>query len=157
MPSSARAATVAVVSETELVGFELVEPCWSCDGTASGVVTEAIDGDVVVWTISLRCSGCGRTTETHEPGVVADNIVRQALVARVGLVRLQADPDTSRVLRLPLLASFRRNGATIGEAAESYARLTGAGLTGTPAEMRLLANRLTAEGATVTLKPHISG
>ena len=79
------------------------------------------------------------------------------LVARVGLVQLQAEPDSSRVLRLRLLALFRRNGATIGEATEQTARLTGAGLIGTPAEMQLLANRLTTEGATVSLKPHISG
>jgi hypothetical protein len=145
------------VSETELVGYELIEPCSYCDGTASGVVTEAIEGDLVVWTTSLRCSGCGRTTETVEPGGMADKIVRQALVARVGLVQLQAEPDSSRVLRLRLLALFRRNGATVGEATEAYARLAGAGLIGTPAEMQLLANRLTTEGATVSLKPHISG
>jgi hypothetical protein len=155
MLSSARSPTVAVVSETRLIGHQLIEPCYRCDGTASGIVTEAIDGDRVVWSTVLRCNGCGHTIETSEPATKIDTVRRRALIARVGLVRLQADPTTSRPLRRRLLALFRKNGAAIGETAEAYARLTGAGLSGTPAEMQLLANQLATEGATVTLKPYV--
>ncbi|TWG28083.1 hypothetical protein FHX75_111234 [Micromonospora palomenae] len=80
-------------------------------------------------------------------------IVREALIARVGLVRLQADPAASGRLRVRLLAAFRKGGATISEAAGAYTALTGLGITGTPSEMKLLADRLTAAGATVLLTP----
>jgi hypothetical protein len=55
------------------------------------------------------------------------------------------------MLRLPILRVLRRDGATLSEASEDYARLTGAGITGTGAEMQLLANRLHAVGATTRL------
>jgi hypothetical protein len=49
--------------------------------------------------------------------------------------------------RLPILRVLRRYGATLGEASDTYARLTGAGLTGTRTEMQLLASRLNMVGA----------
>ncbi|MEU5939229.1 hypothetical protein ABZ807_08550 [Micromonospora sp. NPDC047548] len=45
----------------------------------------------------------------------------------------------------------KQQGATIGEASSAFAALTSSGILGTPAEMRLLAERLTAAGATVSL------
>ncbi|MFI7650805.1 hypothetical protein ACIBTZ_32750 [Micromonospora sp. NPDC049460] len=80
-------------------------------------------------------------------------IERSALIARVGLVRLQADPDASRLIRVRLLRVFRKQGATIDEATSAFAALIGSGLLGTPAEMALLSNRLTAAGATLWLAP----
>jgi hypothetical protein len=82
-----------------------------------------------------------------------DGIVRLTPVTRVGLMRLHVDPDKNRDLRPRSLAVFRRRGATITEVADAYAALTGHGLTGTPAEMPVLAEQLTAEGLQVVLQP----
>jgi hypothetical protein len=143
------------VGEAELIGDELIEACFDCHGTTSSTVAEVIEGDRVVWIISSRCEGCGRADELREWAVAFDDgdDVRQALIARVGLARLHADPDDSRAVRLKLLAVFRRRGATLVEAAEAYADLTGPGLTGTPAEMMVLSDQLTAVGASVSLRP----
>jgi hypothetical protein len=144
-----------MVSEAELIGHELIEPCAECGAATVGVVTEAVDGDRLAWAVSIRCSGCGSATELDGWGEMP-TILRTALVARVGLVRLRADPDASRPLRRCLLGVFRKHGATIGEAVSALAALTGSGILGTPAEMRLLAERLTAAGATVSVEPDAS-
>lgn len=144
------------MGDVELIGHELIEPCVECGALTAGVVTETIDGDRLAWAVSIRCSGCGSAVEVDGWGEMP-GIVREALVARVGLVRLQADPAASRGLKVRLLAVFREGGATIGEAAGAYTALTGIGMTGTPSEMRLLADRLTAAGATISLTPHVNG
>ncbi|NYF57750.1 hypothetical protein [Micromonospora purpureochromogenes] len=143
------------MGEAELIGHELIEPCAECGAATAGVVTETVNGDRLAWAVSTRCSGCGSATELDGWGEMPA-IVRTALAARVGLVRLRADPDASRPLRVRLLGVFRKHGATIGEAASAFAALTGSGILGTPAEMRLLAERLSAAGATVSVVPHAS-
>jgi hypothetical protein len=77
--------------------------------------------------------------------------LRQVLIARDGLVRLRGDPAVNNPLRVRLLRVFRRYGVSISEASDAYARLTGAGITGTSAEMDLLARRLAAAGAVTEL------
>jgi hypothetical protein len=102
-----------------------------------------------------RCADCGYVDESRASPAVfddVDGIVRQTLVARVGLTRLHVDPDKNRYLRLRSLAVFRGRGATITEVADVYAALTGHGLTGTPAEMSVLAEQLTVEGVQVVLQ-----
>ncbi|WP_327000985.1 hypothetical protein OHA72_38460 [Dactylosporangium sp. NBC_01737] len=48
---------------------------------------------------------------------------------------------------------FRKRGVTIAETARAYADFAGDGLTGTPAEMSVLADRLAAAGVAVALLP----
>jgi hypothetical protein len=67
---------------------------------------------------------------------------RQAVLDRDGVARVRVDPQSGHALRVPILRLLRRYGATVAEAADTFTRLTGAGLTGTKAEMRLIANRL---------------
>lgn len=75
--------------------------------------------------------------------------VRASILAEDGLTPVTADPGVDR---LAVLAVLRRAGRSLREAADTYTRLTTGGLTGTAAEMRLLANRLTAAGAHVDLR-----
>lgn len=83
----------------------------------------------------------------------APDQVRAAIIARDGLARLRADPLTNRPHRVKILTVFRRSGMTLGEAVDAYARLTGDGITDTPVEMHLLANRLAHAGASALLEP----
>ncbi|WP_433200625.1 hypothetical protein ACQP00_29110 [Dactylosporangium sp. CS-047395] len=132
-------------------------PCPSCGAAVAFHVAEAVDAGRVMWTATSRCGGCGYIEQDRASPAEFDDvagIVRLTLVAQVGLTRLHADPDENRALRLRSLAVFRRRGATIHEVADAYAALTGPGLTGTPAEMSVLAEHLTAEGVRVTLQPH---
>jgi hypothetical protein len=84
-------------------------------------------------------------------GDEAPDQVRAAIIARDGLSRLRADPVANRPRRVAILAVLRREGMTLGEAVAAYARLTSAGITGLPMELRLLANRLTRAGAVAIL------
>jgi hypothetical protein len=130
------------------------DPCPRCGDDVSLHVAEAVDGDKIVWILTSQCVGCRHTDVTQGRPAVLDAVdptIRQALVARVGHARVHADPDANRTLRLRALALFRRRGATIAGAAHAYASLTDAGITGTPAEMALLADYLTAEGIAVSL------
>ncbi len=126
----------------ESIGRELVEACAECGAAAVGAVDKAVAEHRVAWAVSTRCSGCGIATESNGLGEVPATL-RTALVARVGLVRLRADPDTSRSPRRCLLNEFRRQGASISEAVSAFDMLTSSGIIGTPAEMRLLARQLT--------------
>lgn len=104
-----------------------------------------------------RCGDCGYTDEMRASPVVFDKLdtmIRQALIARVGLARLHVAPDGDRARRLRSFAVLRGRGATIAEVATAYAALTGNGLIGTPAEMSVLAEQLTAAGIQVTLQPY---
>lgn len=81
---------------------------------------------------------------------------RNIVVAQDGLVRVRADRQSSQSLKVRLLSVFRKQGATIVEAIAAFKSLTDVGIVGTPAEMRLLAERLTSAGAIVSLTPEIS-
>lgn len=144
--------TVVRVDEATVSGAELVEACAGCGRPATAVVSEAVDGGRIAWAVSIRCDWCGGATELDGWGEMPA-LVRAALVARVGLARVRADPVSSRPLRVVLLGVFRGQGATITEAGSAFTALTGGGVSGTPAEMRLLAERLNAAGATVSLTP----
>jgi hypothetical protein len=117
------------------------------------VASEAVEGGRLAWAVSIRCGGCGSAAEVDGWDEMPA-VVRVALVARVGLVRLRADVDVGDPPRVLLLAVFRRRGATVGEAATAYAALTGPGIVGTPAEMQLLADQLADAGVTVARTPH---
>ncbi|MEV4134966.1 hypothetical protein AB0J72_22665 [Dactylosporangium sp. NPDC049742] len=131
-----------------LVGDEILQPCASCGGISRSWVTEVLYYGRIERSVSTRCE-CGAAWE--ECGMDGfSGIYREALVARVGLARVHADPEVNRPLRARLLVVFRRYGMTIAEAVDAYARLTGDGVTGTPAETQLLADRLAAAGGTVT-------
>jgi hypothetical protein len=98
--------------------------------------------------VSIRCPCCGDAQEIDGwDDTPAD--VRAAILAEGegGLTRVSADPGADR---LAVLAVLRRDGRSLRDAADVHAPDDG-GLTGTAAEMRLLANRLTAAGARVDL------
>ncbi|WP_432983985.1 hypothetical protein [Dactylosporangium sp. CA-233914] len=156
MPASSDRPTVFAVSWTELICGDLGGPCPRCSGAISLRVAEMVEGDRLLWTVTSQCLDCGYTDEMHDRPDVFDSesIVRQTLIDQVGLTRLRADPDTNRGLRLRSLAVFRKRGATIAEAADACAALTGHGLAGTPGEMAILADQLTAQGVRVTLQPY---
>lgn len=126
--------------------------CPECGAGTAREVTETFDGDRLGWAVSTRCGGCGGVTERCGWDEMPDD-VRRILVAQVGLVRLRVDPVAARPIRVRLLGVFRRQGATIAEASSTFAALTSGGILGTPAETRLLARRLTAVGAIVSLDP----
>ncbi|MEV0570751.1 hypothetical protein [Dactylosporangium sp. NPDC050588] len=131
-----------------LVGDEILQPCASCGGTSRSWAQESVIYGRVESSVSMRCD-CGAASEACDWGPLT-GIAREAFIARVGLVRVHADPEVNRPVRVRLLAVFRRDGMTIAEAVDAYARLTGDGITGTPAETQLLADRLAAAGGTVT-------
>lgn len=134
----------------ELVcGDDFNGPCARCGAPILLHVAEILDGDRIIWIVTTRCVSCPYTVVSQDRPASFDRvdaIVRQTLIARVGLARLRADPEVNRALRLRALALFRRQGATVIGAADAYAVLTGEGLTGSPAEMAVLAARLTAAG-----------
>jgi hypothetical protein len=121
-----------------------------CATPTATSAAQAIHGDRVEWSWSVWCPGCGSAVEICGWGEVPDR-VRAAIVARDGLARLRGDPFVNRPQRVAILAVLRRDGMTIGEAVDAFGQLTGAGITGLPVEMRLLADRLTAAGAVVVL------
>ncbi|WP_433618354.1 hypothetical protein ACQP2P_20890 [Dactylosporangium sp. CA-139114] len=130
-------------------------PCPICGAAAAFHVAEAVEAGRVVWTTTSRSTDCDYVGQDRATPAVFDRvdaIVRQTLLARVGLTRLRADPGQNRDQRRRTLTVFRRQGATIAEVADVYAALTGPGLAGTPAEMAVLAGHLTAEGVQVTLE-----
>ncbi|WP_433063729.1 hypothetical protein [Dactylosporangium sp. CS-033363] len=130
-------------------------PCPMCGAAAAFHVAEAIEAGRVVWTTTSRCTHCNYVSQDRASPALFDRvaaITRRTLLARVGLTRLRADPGENRDRRRRTLTVFRRQGATIAEVADAYAALTGPGLTGTPAEMTVLAEHLTAEGVQVTLE-----
>jgi len=73
------------------------------------------------------------------------------LLDRDGIGHLRVDPASGRPLRLAILRVLRRYGATLAEASDTFARLTGPGVIGTRAEVLLLANRLNATGVQAQL------
>ncbi|MEV4135002.1 hypothetical protein AB0J72_22850 [Dactylosporangium sp. NPDC049742] len=134
----------------ELVcGDDFNGPCARCGAPVLLHVAESLEGDRITWTATTRCVSCPYTVASQDQPAFFDRvdvIVRQTLIARVGLTRLRADPEVNRTLRLRALALFRQQGATVVGAADTYTELTGEGLTGSPAEMAVLAARLTAAG-----------
>jgi hypothetical protein len=138
------------VGRIERDGAELLTPCDRCGGTLRGQVSEIAIWGRVEWSVSWRCD-CGNALEVDECDEIS-GIHRAALVADAGLTRLRADAAVNAAVRVYLLAVFRRDDVTIAEAVAAYARLTSEGIIGTPARTRLLADRLTAAGATVTLE-----
>jgi hypothetical protein len=138
------------MGEAAIVGHELVEPCFRCGAASRGVIYQTVVGDRLAWGISSRCDRCAEGYERCEWDEMPDEL-RQVLIARDGLARLRGDPEVNNPLRVRLLMVFRRYGVSISEASATYARLTGAGITGTSAEMDLLGRRLAAAGAVIEL------
>jgi hypothetical protein len=120
-------------------------PCGRCGSPITVGVSETVDGNRLAWGVSTRCDTCGDATEEDGWGEQPD-FVRAAILAQSGPVRLRAAGRKRDLLKV-----FRDRGATMAEAVTAHEQLTGAGLVGTPAEMRLLATRLTAAGATTEL------
>nr|BFE64672.1 hypothetical protein GCM10020063_091980 [Dactylosporangium thailandense] len=138
------------MSEELIVGHELVTPCPRCGALLRGELSEAVDGDRLVWSTSWLCDGCGDRLESCDWGTLPDDY-RRLLLDRDGVGRLGVDPGSGRPLRLAILRVLRRYGATLTEASDTYARLTGPGVIGTRAEVLLLAKRLDATGVQTQL------
>ncbi|MEU4164762.1 hypothetical protein [Actinoplanes sp. NPDC026670] len=127
-------------------------PCGTCNAAAGVLVTQTVVGERIAWSVSLRCRQCGAAEEQCGWDVMPDHW-REILVAQDGLARVHADLQSSRPLKVRLLSVFRDQGSTIAEALMAFKSLTGAGIVGTSAEMRLLARLLTNAGAIVSLTP----
>ncbi|WP_433553418.1 hypothetical protein ACQP08_09290 [Micromonospora zamorensis] len=115
----------------------------------------AVPGQTVVedrlaWSISYTCVDRGAQIECCEWDEMPEEF-RQVVLDRDGVVRVRVDPESGRTLRVPILRVLRRYGATLEEAADTFTHLTGAGITGAAAEMRLLAARLDTINAAVQL------
>lgn len=122
-------------------------PCDRCGATLLASPGQNVVGDRLAWSVSVRCAGCGAAEEVCGwDDTPAD--VRAAIIARDGAARLRADAAD----RVAVLAALRRDGRSLSDAADTYRRLTTDGLTGTAAEMRLLADRLAGAGARITLR-----
>ncbi|MGI5175610.1 hypothetical protein ACQEVZ_04665 [Dactylosporangium sp. CA-152071] len=129
-------------------GDVLLAPCAQCGGTSRSRPQELVFYGHIESSVSTQCD-CGAASEACGRGPLT-GIAREALIARVGLARVHADPEVNRPVRVRLLAVFRRDGMTIAEAVDAYARLTRDGITDTPAVTQLLADRLAAAGGAVT-------
>lgn len=141
---------MVLVGRAEIVGQGLVEPCVQCGAPLLSVPAQIVVEDRLEWSISSTCSSCKAQIECCGRDEIPDEF-RQVLLARDGVARVRVNPESARALRVPILRVLRRNGATLEEATDTFKRLTGTGLTGTQAEMRLLANRLDAINAATRL------
>jgi len=136
---------MASVSEELIVGHELVTPCPRCGALLRGQLSEAVDGDRLFSSVSWVCDRCSDRLISCDGGTLPADY-RQLLLDRDGIGRLRVDPASARPRRLAILRVLRRYGATLPEASDTYARLTGPGVSGTRAEVLLLANRLSTTG-----------
>jgi hypothetical protein len=134
------------MSEAEIDGHEVVEPCPDCDALIRGVPGQTVVNGRLAWSISFACDRCSFRTEECGWDELPHGL-RQLLLARDGTARLRLKSEIGAAPRLPILRVLRQDGTSLTEATTYYARLTGAGLTGTTAEMQLLADRLHAIGA----------
>ncbi|GAA1557615.1 hypothetical protein GCM10009827_093180 [Dactylosporangium maewongense] len=126
----------------------LLAPCAQCGGISRSWPEESVIYGRIESSVSMQCD-CGAEGVACDWGPLI-GIAREAFIARVGLARVHADPEVNRPVRVRLLAVFRRDGMTIAEAVDAYARLTGDGIIDTPAVTQLLADRLAAAGGAVT-------
>ena len=101
----------------------------------------------IEWSIHRRCDDCGVETDECGRGDTPEPL-RAALIDQCGLARLRVDAAESRPLRVRLMKVLRDDGAGLTAAKKAFEQLTGEGLTGTHAEMQLMAERLGAAGAT---------
>jgi len=111
MPSSSGGRTVRAVNRAMLICGDFGGPCPNCGGAVAFHVAEAVDAGQVMWTATSRCADCGYVDESRASPAVfdeVDGIIRQTLLAQVGLTRLHVDPDKNRGLRPRILAVFRR-------------------------------------------------
>jgi hypothetical protein len=138
------------MSEAEVVGHEVVEPCPDCGALIRGVPGQAVVDGRLAWSISFACDRCSFRTEECGWDELPDGL-RRLLLDRDGTARLRVNPEIGATLRLSILRVLRQDGTTLTEATVGYARLTGVGVTGTTAEMQLLASRLRAIGTATQL------
>ncbi len=126
---------------------QLVERCDDCGGSMRLHLSQSVVYGAIEWSIYRRCDDCASESyacghgETPEP-------LRAALIDQCGPARLRIDRVESSPVRVRLMRVLRDGGAGLAEAKETLDRLTGEGVTGTRAEMELLAGRLSAAGAT---------
>ena len=145
-----------VVNDGQALGDATIEQrCGACGAVAGVVVTQTLVEDRIAWAVSTRCGQCGDAQEQCGWDEMPSSW-RDALVAQEGLTRIRTDRESSQPAKARLLSVFRKRGATIAEAIEAYESLTDGGIVGTPAEMKLLARRLTSVGAIVSLTPELS-
>jgi|tagenome__1003787_1003787.scaffolds.fasta_scaffold20839960_2 hypothetical protein len=133
--------TVALVGQDEIVWQGLVEPCAQCGAPLCAVPGQIVVEDRLAWSISSMCDGCEARIECCGWDEMPAEY-RQVVLDRDGVARVRVNPESGYALRVSILRVLRRYGATLEEAADTFTRLTGAGLTGTRAEIRLLADRL---------------
>jgi hypothetical protein len=125
----------------------LTKPCAGCGGTIRVEISELVFSGRIEWSVHDRCDNCGFEVYECGDGVMPEP-QRSMLIEQSGLSRVRADAG-SRPLRVRLMKVFRDGGAGLAEASDAVERLTHDGVTGTRAEMELLAERLRAAGATV--------
>lgn len=123
--------------------------CAQCAAVTVVEASETVVADRLAWSATIRCPSCG-DIEMQCGWDVTPERWRDLVIRDAGSTTIRADPAAARPFRARLLSVFRRSGATIAESVTRYQTLTGPGITGTPAEMKLLAARLAKAGATVT-------
>lgn len=116
--------------------------CDRCPPGATATVSETIVNGRLHWSQLHACTDgpileCGR----DEPPPA----MRQALLDQCGVFRLRLSGITSRVTVMKVL---RERGAALSDIAAMVTTLTGQGLAGTEAELRLLSMRLDGTGVT---------
>lgn len=128
------------------------QTCGQCAAVTAAEAGESIVDDRLAWFVTISCPACGNI-ETHCGWDLTPAPWRELLIYDAGMTTIRADLEAGRPFRTRLISVFRKSGATIAESVKSYQTLTGAGLTGTPTEMELLAARLTRAGAFITRSP----
>ncbi|MDG6105644.1 hypothetical protein Daura_13145 [Dactylosporangium aurantiacum] len=131
---------------------ELTARCGDCGGSVRVEISQSVIHGGIEWSIHRACGGCGREAYECGRGDLPEG-ARAALVEQCGLTRVRAGGGVPGAARLKVMRVFRDGGAGLAEAAGAVERLAGEGLTGTRAEMELLAGRLRAAGAPVSLGP----
>jgi hypothetical protein len=125
--------------------------CPRCGGRATRDVSDGVQGGRLVYSVEIGCRDCPYLVLECGAGDLPSSL-RAELLAHHGAARVRLDPDQAGPLRVRLLMALRsRGGVSIAAATAEYDRLVGEGAVGTEGEMRLLADRLTAVGAQVSL------
>lgn len=112
--------------------------CDSCTGQNAGEVYETIIDDRLHWVLTHACvNGFVESMGWDETPVE----LRQAILDQCGTYRLSLSEEPIE-RRLAMLKVLRGSGMAMTDVLEVFAHLSGPGIAGTEAELRLVAGRL---------------
>lgn len=124
--------------------------CAVCGADGEYSVSQFVRDRRLTWSRSWSCRYCGDATEEDGWDETPEEI-RAELLRVFGVTRVMLDRTETQPSAVQLLGSFRWSGTTttLAEAAEKVGQLKVDGITGTSAEMDLLADRLHSLGAVI--------